>query len=258
MDAVFNAELLNRFGLESDEMLRTISAHVDDRMLRTIASADYGEEIDEHYRHLVAIRDSRTFPIRKSWIPCEVLELIRWSRPDLPDWKPGESGEIGHWLRAFCCAALLRAQCEPWNWQLGCSGNGNFFEWTGMDSTVVHLVLSLCELPVNLAADAAGFLGWTLAHADFALADDLYLSFGIAMLYLVLLNRDKFSDGDALLLAQEIASGSSSEGPCKAVRESQTPESWRVLSKRFETLDYADRSIELKDWAELARSGVIG
>jgi len=34
---------------------------------------------------------------------------MKWSEPSDPDWKPGSTGERGHRIRSFCCAALLLA-----------------------------------------------------------------------------------------------------------------------------------------------------
>ena len=38
----------------------------------------------------------------------EVLELIRWSEPDDPDWSPGGQGPRGHWMRLFACTVRVR------------------------------------------------------------------------------------------------------------------------------------------------------
>ena len=108
-------DLLKRFDPEPDVLLRAISAHVDDEVLTEISLADYGEDAEVHLAALRTIRDTGTFSLPMHWYPAEVLELIRWSEPEDPNWKPGRTGEFGHWMRAFCCAALLRATREPWN-----------------------------------------------------------------------------------------------------------------------------------------------
>ena len=47
------SELLNQFEPEPDGLLRAISSHIDDEMLKRSASADYGDRQDEH---LAALR----------------------------------------------------------------------------------------------------------------------------------------------------------------------------------------------------------
>jgi hypothetical protein len=131
-------DLLNRFGPESDGLLREISKYIDDEMLEWISTADYGSRADEHMVALRQVRDTVTFPEEMYWCPMEVLELIRWSEPENPDWKPGRTGEFGHWMRAFSCASILRAAHEPYNYLYnnGCT-----------DSTIIQLIWSLCALP---------------------------------------------------------------------------------------------------------------
>jgi len=146
---------LERFDPEPEGLLRQISQHIDDEMLTEISRADYGEDAEQHLIALRMIRDTGRFPLPMHWYPAEVLELIRWSEPENPIWKPGRAGEFGHWMRAFCSAALLRATREPWSYL----GDAN-------DSTVVQLTVSLCSLPVDLAADAVKFLAWLLLHPD--------------------------------------------------------------------------------------------
>jgi hypothetical protein len=87
----------------------------------------------------------------------EVLELIRWSEPEIRELEPGRAGEFGHWMWAFSCAAILRGEHGPYNYPCndGC-----------VDSTVVQLILSLRALPVDFAPQAAGHLAWLLLHSD--------------------------------------------------------------------------------------------
>ena len=69
-------ELLNKFEPESDGLLREISKHVNDEMLRAICSADYALDADKHLVALRQVRDTGTFPQESHWFPMEVLELI--------------------------------------------------------------------------------------------------------------------------------------------------------------------------------------
>jgi hypothetical protein len=82
-------------------------ANIDEGMLREIAEADYGWKADECYALLQPISKtglvaSDDFNLR------EVLELIRWSEPDDPNWSPGGQGHRGHSMRLFACTMLVR------------------------------------------------------------------------------------------------------------------------------------------------------
>src|SRR5262245_19620910 len=71
--------------------------HVGDAMLQEIAETDYGDRKEEHFAALRRIRDKGVDPCDIEWVPSAVLELIRWSNPEDPDWKPGSTGKNGHW-----------------------------------------------------------------------------------------------------------------------------------------------------------------
>ena len=95
--------------LHPDENALTplFQANIDEAMLREIAEADYGWKADECYVLLqpilrTGLLASGEFHLR------EVLELIRWSEPEDPDWSPGGHGLRGHWMRLFACTALVR------------------------------------------------------------------------------------------------------------------------------------------------------
>lgn len=187
-------DLLKRFDPEPDGLLRAISAHVDDEMLKEISLADYGEEAAEHLAALRTIRDAGIFPASMGWNPGEVMELIRWSEPEDPNWKPGRTGEFGHWMRAFCCAALLRATREPWNY-----GDG-----VGTDSTVVQLTLSLCALPVDFTSEAVKFLSWLLLNSDPEGQDGQVCSYAVSLFWFALHLPSHASNGDLISLADWI------------------------------------------------------
>jgi hypothetical protein len=118
------------------------------------------------------------------WFPAEVIELIRWSEPEAPNWKPGRTGEFGHCVRAFSCAALLRATREPWNY-----GDG-----IGTDSTLIQLILSLGALPVDFTLQAAKFLAWLLLHTDPDRADGQVCAYGLGLFRCALRHPARFAD----------------------------------------------------------------
>jgi hypothetical protein len=174
----------NFFTPQPDELLRRISRHIDDAMLKEIAAADYGQDIEEHLVQLRRIRDECSFPIPMPWHPGEVLELIRWSEPDAPNWKPSGYGERGHWMRAFACAALLRAAGDLENDALR----------GGWNSTVSQLISSLRVLHSELYQPASALLAWLILKCE-SDEDIEELGFlGVALLWLALQLRPAVSD----------------------------------------------------------------
>jgi hypothetical protein len=169
-------DLLERFDPEPDGLLDSISAHIDDEMLKEISLADYGDDAAEHLTALRTLRDAGIFPAKMVWVPGEVLELIRWSEPEVPEWKPGRTGEFGHWMRAFCCAALLRATREPWNY-----GDG-----VATESTVAQLTISLGTLSVDFTSAAVKFLSWLLLNSDPEGRDGQVCSYSVSLLWFAL------------------------------------------------------------------------
>src|SRR5438105_12750580 len=107
--------LIKTFPPYPDALLAKAGELVTDDMLEEISGADYGMDADAHFAALLTIRDQVRVTAPMPWEPKEVLELVRWSQPEDPRWKPGGTGERGHIMRAFCCAALLRAAAEPAN-----------------------------------------------------------------------------------------------------------------------------------------------
>jgi hypothetical protein len=255
-------DLLNLFEPEPDGLLRQISEHVNDEVLEWISTADYGEDADEHLATLRQVRDTGTFPEKMYWCPVEVMELIRWSEPEDPDWKPGRTGEFGHWMRAFSCAALLRATREPWNY-----GDG-----LATDSTLVQLVLSLSALPIDFTVQSTKFLAWLLLHSGPEGPDGQVCAYGLGLLWFALQHPAHFGDQSLISLAQwivrradEIYQRPASElqqadaelkgyspavgnGLRQMVIDCHKQSSWEALAIKFLDLDLSSRSSELQMW----------
>jgi hypothetical protein len=87
------------FQLNADLLFRAIVPHIDESMLQEIAQADYSMDEVLHYEQLRRMRDEGFIPNGSAWIPKEVLNLVRWSEPDQPGWKPGGTDVRGHWMR---------------------------------------------------------------------------------------------------------------------------------------------------------------
>ena len=265
-------DLLNRFDPEPDALLREISKHVDDEMLEWISTADYGSLADEHMVALRQVRDTGTFPSKMYWCPMEVLELIRWSEPEDPEWKPGRTGEFGHWMRAFSCSAILRATREPWNY-----GDG-----LGTDSTLVQLVLSLCALPADFTAQAVKFLAWLLLHSDPEGPDGQVCAYGIGLLCFALKRPDSFPDESLNSLAEWIIRWADEiyESPASALRRAdavydghpsgegdglrvmvnscQKQSSWELLAIKLLDLDLSSRSPDLRLRVKMIGEQLLG
>lgn len=183
-------QLPRAFPPDADALLQLARAHVDDAMLREIAAADYGMQADEHLAALRVIRDTGAVPAPMGWVPQEVLELIRWSEPDDPAWKPGSAGQRGHRMRAFACAALLRASGEP----------ANALTLDVSNSTLAQMLASALALGREWQEALAGFLTWRIPEHPVN-EDRPYLAF--ALLFLAVLLRDGRLDGDALAAAAQ-------------------------------------------------------
>lgn len=236
--------LLDRFGPDAEILLRKISEHVSDEMLEEISKADYGEDAGEHLEGLRKIRDTGVVHPPLEWCPGEVLELIRWSEPEDPTWKPGRTGEIGHWMRAFCCAALLRTRSEDWSDELSHES----------DSTVVQLVLSLYVLPTIFNQAAVRFLAWLLLQPDVEYGEEQVCGCRLSLLWLAL--QSSLSDDVVLPLAEWILQNAettyddsgwrSNCGIRDMVTRSLKKGSWQTLAQRFLDLNLITRSAELR------------
>jgi len=135
-------------------LLALIADRIDDSMLREIAEADYGMQSDIYLAGLRGLRDLHELPApdwaRGGWND-EVLELVRWSRPEVAGWRPGGEGERGHWMRAFCCTALMLR--HPQSIQANADDGG-------FNQTLAAWLDSIAQLDPILRPAAAELLRW--------------------------------------------------------------------------------------------------
>lgn len=124
-----------------------LQANIDDAMLREIAEADYGWKADECYALLRPVLKEGLLP-SYDFNLCEVLELISFSQPDDPNWKPGGQGQRGHWMRLFACTVLVR---------LGPRYPDRFGR---LRLTLLPMVSSAIELGRSVAQGCGGLLAW--------------------------------------------------------------------------------------------------
>jgi hypothetical protein len=148
------AELIAAFPPSEDVLLACARRAIDDEMLVEIAGADDGTDFDAHLAALRPIRDQGIVPVPLAWRPGEVLELIRWSNPDDPESKPGGTGLRSHQMRAFACAALLRAGAEPENYYYDRPGSS--------ESSLGLCLLSAKALGEEMSEAVARFLTWRI------------------------------------------------------------------------------------------------
>lgn len=253
------AELLNQIEPDGDVLLRAISADVTDEMLECISQADYGCDADQHLAALRGLRETGLLPENPGWVPMEVLELMRWSEPEDPNWKPGRTGESGHWMRAFSCAAILRAEHEPWNYKYndGCT-----------DSTTIQLVLSLETLPVDLNREAARNFAWLILKSDPEGSNDSLRGYGLALLWFALHLEPGVADEDLIALAAWVVRRADElnwdprlkefSGLRAMVIGCQKRSGWEVFGVKMAEIDLGGRSAELRTWVRVIAEQLVG
>jgi len=251
-------DLLNRFEPDGDVLLRAISAHVTDEMLDCISRADYGCDADEHLAALLELRDSGTLPQTPGWVPMEVLELIRWSEPENPEWKPGRMGEFGHWMRAFSCAAILLVEHEPWNYR---------YNDGSTSSTAIQLILSLDALGFDLDREAARDFAWLILKSDPEGTNDSIREYGVALLWFALHLRPQVADEDLIALAQWVVKRADGLNWDPRLKEfpglkamvigCQKRSGWEMFGVKLAELDLRDRSVELQTWVRLIAEQLV-
>jgi hypothetical protein len=251
-------ELLIRFDPQPDVLLRAISTHISDEMLECISKADYGFRADEHLAALRQIRDAGAFPDKLPWCPMEVLELTRWSEPDDPNWKPGRTGEFGHWMRAFSCAAILRAEHDPWQYHYNDSST---------DSTVIQLIMSLQTLPVDLNRIAAQHFAWLILDTEPEGTNDSIREYGVALIWFSLQLSPHVPDADLIALAQWTIRRADELNWNPSLKEfsgikamvigCQKRSAWEIFGVKLADLDLSDRSQELQTWVRLIAEQLV-
>ncbi len=254
---------------DADRLLRLVSPNIDDGMLREIAAADYGLDIDENLAPLQRLRDEGVIPAPLGWEPREVLELIRWSEPDDPEWGPGGHGERGHWMRLFACAALLRAEFDPANIDARADGQ---------NQTVAALLISLRALAGDRDLPPCGLIAWLVdvLSADVRRcggdrADELAF-FGVGLLWSIV-RAPASVDDDAVVGLCEWIAACEAEANTRAHAGYGLPHGswllsttcfginhakWRSIGADLATADHSDRSGEAREWIRLIGSLVAG
>lgn len=148
-------DLLALFEPSADALFDLLRERIDNSMLREIAGNDVPFRTDANLKALIPIRRTGKIPAPLEWEPKEVLELTKWTEPDdleLND-EVDHDPVRGHIIRAFACAALLKAGADPEN-------DGRL---PGEIDTLVQLLSSALVLERDVQNATARLIAWRLA-----------------------------------------------------------------------------------------------
>jgi hypothetical protein len=231
--------MFQQFALDADALLRVIAPCIDDRMLEEIAAADRGTMMLEHLAQLRPIRDTLVLPKPMGWVPGEVLALMSYSEPDDTTWKPGGQGKRGHWMRAFSCAVLLRAKCEP-----------------DTNQTLIQLINSLRQLDAGFDIEATSMLAWLLSQLEEADSETVFVAVGL--LWSALRIRPQVPDKNIGQLCQWIDDwgtkhrGTNLDGRDLGINQvfwsffDSNSKDWNALGRAFVAGDWQTRSQDVQ------------
>jgi hypothetical protein len=245
-------DFLNSLKPDQDSLFLELSNHITDEMLDKIARADYGQDQELHLAPLHILRDQHIFVEPMHWYPCEVLELVRNSGPD------GNLGTDDHWIRAFSCAALLRAKNEPWNYQAD-AAKPSF--------TLIQLLNSVDALPIDFTSNVVRLLAWMMLNSDLDGTDELPIYYGFAILWLSLRNNMSVTDQDLIDLSEWIVfredeihekSRSAFDRWLLGIAHDPPPSPWEDVGANLAILNLDGRAQQLKEWADLIGTELSG
>jgi hypothetical protein len=244
---------------DGEQLLAEISKHITDDMLEEIAAADYGQGLEQHLASLRRLRDTGRFVEPMHWYPCEVLELIRYSKPEDPSWKPGSLGIRGHWMRAFASAALLRALGPPWEYEA---------DPAPPSYTLIQLICSLRALPVDFTSSAVRVLAWLMLRSDLEGTDEQVIYYGVGLLWATLHRNPPPPDRDLVGLSEWIVAreselskrlpGGFDRWLLGILGSSPPPSPWESLGLELRSLDLSRHQRQLQEWVKLIGSELVG
>jgi hypothetical protein len=151
-------------------------ARVSREMIHEIALNDWGRDVEIH--ELAILKQLAPSPTigQLPWHPLEVLELERWTEPDVAHLDRPPEGSQGHLKRLFACTILLRnvafVASEDWD--------EKFFIATSA-ATIIQLVRSSIALGSEVSRLALGFLLWLHGKQSHPMLRPL-VSFGVLLL----------------------------------------------------------------------------
>jgi hypothetical protein len=174
--------LLQKLNPDADSLVAALSKHVDDEMLLSIANADYGWDVERHLEALRPIRDEQMIFAPMGWHPKEILSLTRWINPGSEEDADISTSVLKqHIIRAFVCAALLRAGADPLNEPY----------FTGENSTIAALLDSLPALEPSIQTEALRFFAWVIPRLTQYNEEKPF--YGLALVLLILRTQTPFT-----------------------------------------------------------------
>jgi hypothetical protein len=186
------------------------------------------------------------------WYPCEVLELARHS-------EPGGNTELrDHWIRAFVCAALLRAKEEPWNY--GAGGDTTSFN-------LILLIMSIRTLPIDFTRQAVRMLAWIMSHANLEGQDEQLIYCGVGLLWLALHleippPNESLVELSAWIVRREAEIHKSRTWAFDrwllGIGHDPPPSPWESLGEDLSELQLGNHQRELQDWVKLIGNELAG
>jgi hypothetical protein len=194
-----NLDFLAIFKPDDTALLRRISRHIDDATLQCIARMDPVSKFEEHMTVLRQIRRTGIVDKPLGWIPREVLNFAKLLEPDEPGakliWE--FRGMPGHWVRAFCCAVLLRAYGDIETREI---------EHIGYGLALIQLLESLRRLDAGVEPEAMAALAWYIARMNeepykHQIWNELAF-FGVGLLSLAIRSRNAVSDAVIIELTE--------------------------------------------------------
>jgi hypothetical protein len=146
---------------------------------------------------------------------------------------------------------------EPWNY----SGSGQ------PSYTLIKLLRSLEELPVDFAPETVRLLSWMMLNSDLEGRDPQPIFFGVALLWLMLQGRSRVSDQDLIEMADWIVRHEAElHTNCTwafdrwllGIAGDPPPSEWEHLGAKMATLDLSGRSDGLRNWVKLIGDELAG
>ncbi|MBW4647460.1 MAG: hypothetical protein KME06_01985 [Kastovskya adunca ATA6-11-RM4] len=187
-------ELLNQFNPSDYTLWVWLRSRIDDAMLEKIAAADYGMDFENYLRVLKRVRDepwqSNEVVVRPSkgedlvpvWYQAvEVLQLMSWSKPE--NFQQDSEKTIGHLMRAFCCAVLLRMAIEPQNIDTANINNE--------PETIIQLIASVLNLGQEACEFALQLMCWRMLSLPVDNEECPFFAMGILLLATALYRSEK-------------------------------------------------------------------
>ncbi len=154
------SEIVERYPPDRFVLFDLLRSQVPDSLLKSIAQADYGNDVREHIEALKRVRSREGEDQRLDWHPREVLELVRWGAP--AEWPAHDR----HLATSFCACALI---VIPWE-----ASNEGFLE----ADSVGALLTAVPELDPELIVPLIKLLVELLVHSEPWDEDYLYVAFG--------------------------------------------------------------------------------